>query len=181
MVAAVPQGIPCRLHLTPQEQGILGRARLTTFLSLDDDVLNLGAREQEKGDRFASGPGLSGRPPSLFPPLVTSPAATPQAEAYGPRGLLPCCTPQVRGDGSNQKLKGEAENKCTMASFLRRRHDAVRAVDGMTVGRCCIWISGSFCLFILPGSAVITISSYTPAVSETGHPRPLAGDPQDGS
>lgn len=157
--------------------------------SASHDLPEFGRRCPESGGtgtregrlRFASGPGLSGRPPSLFPPLVTSPAATPQAEAYGPRGLLPCCTPQVRGDGSNQKLKGEAENKCTMASFLLRRHDAVRAVDDMTVGRCCIWISGSFCLFILPGSAVITISSYTPAVSETGHPRPLAGDPRDGS
>ena len=51
MAAAGPQGIPCRLHLTPQEQRVLGRARLTTFLSLDDDVLNLGAQKQERGDQ----------------------------------------------------------------------------------------------------------------------------------
>lgn len=122
-------------HTLPSSSDTTGATR--PWPSASHDLPEFGRRCPESGGtetregrpRFASGPELSLEDPHfLFPPLVTSPAATPKAEASGPRGLPPCRTPQVRGDGSNQKLEGEAKNKCTLASFLLGRHDAVRAV-----------------------------------------------------
>lgn len=48
VLTAGSQGIPCRLHLTPQQQRILGC--FTTFLSWDNNVLNLKVGEQERFD-----------------------------------------------------------------------------------------------------------------------------------
>ena len=132
--------------------------------------------------RFASGPEFSlEEPPSSF--LLRLPALQPhhRLRPRVPEACYPAVLPRseetapIRNSKGRPRINARWPHSSSGGTTLRGPW------DGMTVGRCRIWISGSSCLFILPGSAVTTISSYTPAVSETGPPRPLAGDPQDGS
>lgn len=146
------------------------------FLSFDNDVLNLGVQEQEGGldlHLACCPPALQGKlPPTLLHSgesssliqLVASPAATPQPEALGPRGLFPCLS-QGAAEQRLSPVRGDSSGLMTLTGC----RDKPEALLLPWAVRCCarpwlnrspgryICIGSSSCLFIPSNSAATTV------------------------